>query len=269
MNPRSALLYDREAVSQTYFFPHPGAPLPPPSKGGGPVALALPDGTQIAAYRHGPLDAAVTLLYLHGNGETISDQLDLWPAWARAAGAGVLFVDYPGYGASGGRPCLTSCRQAAAAALAYLAREEGRVLLVGRSVGSIFALDAAAASPQHAAGLLLESGVADLAQRLELRWPAIAAGDPTLDRDQLLAEVRRDFDHQAKLRRLGCPVTVLHCRNDSLIPSWHAERLAGWTGENLLQLELFPGGDHNTVHLVNGAAYQAALGRLVRAVGRG
>jgi len=254
-------LYDRPEVCSTYFFPQPGVPLPARA-GAGPVALALPDGTPISAYAVRSLDGAPTLLYFHGNGETIADQLGHWPDWAREAGANIFFVDYPGYALSRGDPTFTSCRQAARAALDHLLDQGERVVLAGRSVGSIFALDAAAARPDRVAGLMLESGVADLWQRLELRGPWHAVG---FDPARFEQEVKRDFDHQAKLSSLGCPILVLHTRQDSLIPCWHAEQLARWAGERLLRLVLFEEGDHNTIQLLNEAAYCAHLGALVAA----
>jgi len=261
-------LYDRPEVCRTYFFPQPAGPLPE-SDNAGPVALALPDKTQIQGYWSRPLASAPTLLYLHGNGETIGDQLMHWPEWAREAGANIFFVDYPGYARSGGRPTFTGCRQAARAAFDHIEAEGTRVIVAGRSVGSIFALDLAAAVPGRLAGLMLESGVAELVQRLEMRWPAIAAGSGAdIDRDRLVAEVARDFDHRAKLSRLeqGCPVLVLHTRMDSLIPSWHGERLAEWAGDRLLRLVLFEEGDHNSIQLLNGEDYLRHLTELVSAV---
>lgn len=262
-----APLYDRPEVSRTYFFPRPGPPLPATADAA-PLPLSLPDGTRLGGYWSRPLPAAPTLLYLHGNGEIIADQLDVWPTWARQAGANIFFLDYPGYATSEGEPCFSACRQAAAAALAWLVEQDAPVILAGRSVGSIFALDAAASAPEPVRGLWLESGVADLTQRLAVRWPVIAAGSGRdIDRRALEAEVARDFDHRAKLARLRCPVLVLHTRDDDLIPCWHGERLAQWAGENLLRLELFPRGDHNTIQWVNGEAYPGLLAQLVGASG--
>jgi hypothetical protein len=276
-------IYDRPEVCRTYFFPQPGGALPA-LPGAGPVALALPDGTPIQGYWSRPLggertpssqggvfsggENAPTLLYLHGNGETISDQLPVWPDWAREAGADIFFIDYPGYGESGGVPTFTACRQAAQAALFHLEALGVEIIVAGRSVGSIFALDVAAHNHARVRALMLESGVADLSQRLAIRWEAICAGSGAdIDRGQLEAQLALDFDHRRKLERLdpGCPVLVLHTRMDSLIPSWHAERLAAWAGDRLLRLELFEEGDHNTIQWLNADHYRQLLRELVSA----
>jgi pimeloyl-ACP methyl ester carboxylesterase len=259
--------YDHPRISERYFFPLRG---PAPQRGPEqtPLRLTADESTEIAALWIHPLPAAPTLLYFHGNGEQIADQLDHWPGWARSAGLNLLLVDYPGYGASGGLPSLSSCRQAARSALTWLlAREDvPQILVGGRSVGSIFAIDVASACPpERLAGLLLESGIADVVQRLSLRVPYEDLG---LDRARVEAAVARDFDHASKLSAVGAKVLVLHCRQDSLVGAEHGEALARWAGKQLLELLLFEQGDHNTIQWINEAPYRAALARLVAALPR-
>jgi hypothetical protein len=261
-------LYDRREVCETCFFPQPHAPLPVVDRAG-PLDLHLPDGVRIGGYWSRPLAGAPTILYLHGNGERIVDQLGHWPEWARQAGANIFFVDYPGYASSDGEPTFTSCCRAAAAALEHLLGHEERevpaVVLMGRSIGSIFALDAAArASSPRLRGLVLESGIADLKPRIDMRVPYEQVG---LDRRAIYAELDEDFNHERKMRSLGCPVLILHTRHDSLVPSWNSQKLAEWAGPKLHRLVLFEDGDHNDIQWVNGAEYQAALTDFINALG--
>ena len=263
----AAPLYDHPAICQTYFFPMPGGPLPAGPRSA-PVPLNLPDGTAIGGYWARPLQRAPTLLYLHGNGECIADQLEHWPRWAEDAGANVFFVDYPGYASSRGVPSFTSCRQAARAGLEYLlsrpAEQVPSVVLAGRSVGSIFALDAAAAAADdpRLRGLLLESGIADVAPRLAMRVDYKREG---INRATLEAQLSQEFDHQRKLAALRCPVLVLHTRHDGLVPAHNGEQLARWAGDGLFRLVLFERGDHNTIQWINQAAYRQHLGQFLAA----
>jgi len=248
--------YDHPEISARYFFPMPGPPLPA-TDDGAPVALALPDGTPIGAYWHRPLKAAPTILYTPGNGECIADQLDHWPMWAEAAGANIFFVDYPGYATSGGTPSISRCAAAATAALDFLlARPEDEVpavLIAGRSVGTIFALHTAwQAGSDRVKGLVLESGVADLKKRLDLRVPYEALG---MDRGAIEAQLDEDFDHRRKVGELRMPLMVLHTRHDDLVPSWNGEKLAEWAGDRLFRRVLFERGGHNDIQWVNQGAY--------------
>ncbi len=263
-------LYDHEVVSAAYFFGRPTSPLPEDDHAER-VPLRLEDGTEIAAWRLRvtPGKPRPVLLYLYGNGETASDQLMHWPAWAGEAGLDLLLVDYPGYGASGGRATFGGCAEAARVALAHLlarpADDVASVIVAGRSAGSIFAIDAAAAhaDEKRVAAVLLESGIAELTGRLADRAPWAELG---LDRERLIEEVARDFDHAAKLATLRCPVLVLHTRHDGIVPVEHGERLAAFAGDRLHRLVLFENGDHNSIQLINEGGYREALAELVERV---
>ena len=264
----SEKLYDRPEVSQTYFFPQPGGPLPRTGDAG-PASLSLADGTPIGGYWSHPLKGAPTMLYLHGNGECIADQLDHWPTWAAEAGLNIFFVDYPGYASSDGLPSLGTCCQAAMAGLDFLLQCPGEVVpsvvLAGRSVGSIFALHVAgAARSPRLKGLMLESAIADLKPRLEIRVPYEHFG---IDRTAINQQLDRDFDHRAIISGLSYPALILHTRHDSLVPCWNSEHLARWAGRNLHELVLFDQGDHNTIQWLNEAAYRHALCSFVAASG--
>ena len=100
-------LYDAPEVCATYFFPQPHAPLPIVDRAS-PRDLHLPDDTRIGGYWCRPLAGAPTILYLHGNGERIADQLGHWPVWARQAGANIFFVDYPCLWSTHWRPSRAS-----------------------------------------------------------------------------------------------------------------------------------------------------------------
>lgn len=259
--------YDHPALSRAYFFPQPPCPLPLGVRAG-PGWLEVAGVGRVSVYRARPLDAAPTLLYFHGNGERIDDQLERWPDWAQGAGLNSMYVDYPGYGLSEGSPSLSSCCATARAALQALldapADEVPGIVVMGRSVGSIFALHAASSLPSpRLRGLVLESGVADLVPRLAMRVRYEALG---LDREAVEAALRRDFDHRARLASLTVPVLVLHCQEDGLVPVHNGAQLAAWAGERLFALELFEVGDHNSIQQVNAPAYRARLADFARAV---
>ncbi|MCC6749523.1 MAG: alpha/beta hydrolase [Deltaproteobacteria bacterium] len=253
--------YDHPAIGGAYFFPTPGV-LPAAQPGVTELRLGLADGNHVRAYWSKTRPGAPTLLCLYGNRGLVADGLAGWRQRADQAGLNLLMVDYPGFGGSGGTPSFSSCREAANVALRYLLgrsrAEVPGVILFGRSAGSTFALDAAfQAASRRVLGLVLDSGVADLQQRIDVRGLDYAGLG--IDVAALRTAVRRDFDHRAKLRALQCPVLVLHTRADAVVPMDHAERLAEWSGDRLHRLVLFPRGGHNDIFEANAPEYRTAF----------
>ena len=161
------------AMQERITFPAPRAILPDPVQTvgyGERIELRMQDGTQLVGWylpaaegegaARGRREAA--LLWFYGNGETIGA---IWPTIRdfRPPNAALLVVDYPGYGASGGR--ATEAGMYEAADLAYnalIARpdvDRHRVYVYGRSLGS-------AAATVHSLGdLYLDAGDMPIAER--------------------------------------------------------------------------------------------------------
>ena len=108
------------------------------------------------AYTGGkPFDATLPcVVFVHG---ALNDH-SVWTLlarWFAHHGHGVLAVDLPGHGRSGGRP-LASVEAAADWLLATLdAAGVARAALVGHSMGSLIALEAAARAPARASRLVM------------------------------------------------------------------------------------------------------------------
>lgn len=159
----------------------------------------------------GPVPVVIST---HGNGEVI----DLWVEdfrRVRDAGVGVLLLEYPGYGRSGGRPSERSITATAIAAWDWLAArpevDAGRIVGWGRSLGG--GAVCALAAERSLAALVLESSftsVRDMARRMGVVGPLVL--DP--------------FDNLHQVSRFDGPVLVLHGRRDGVIPFEHGQRLA-------------------------------------------
>ncbi len=116
----------------------------------------LIDGREAYAYTGGkPLDATLpAVVMVHG----AIDDHSVWALQSRSLahhGCGVLAVDLPGHGRSAG-PALASVEAAADWLLSLLAAAGvERALLVGHSMGSLIALEAAARLGERALGLVM------------------------------------------------------------------------------------------------------------------
>jgi fermentation-respiration switch protein FrsA (DUF1100 family) len=158
---------------------------------------------------------APAVIFLHGNFELVDEWMSSFEA-LRAAGAGVLLVEYPGYGRSTGVATQTSVSGSAVSAWDLLAAKVGevdptRIVALGRSVGSGPACALALERPL--AALVLSSGF---------------TGIRAYARRYLLPGflVRHPFDNETVVRAFEGPVLVQHGTRDGTVPFQHGVRLA-------------------------------------------
>lgn len=233
-------LLDHPVISERYFFPRPDQP--PEYRD-----FLTPDGVRLRCFEHRPHPGVKTLVHYHGNGEVVADYLHDFVGDVAELGLNVLLVEYRGYGGSTGQARLgkmlddvTTVREGCG-----LASEE--VVLYGRSVGAIFALEWISQDPE-VAGLVLESGVADPHQRLALRLDPAELG---VDQETFLAACAQRLSHQSKLSNYHGPLLVFHAINDSLVELNHAQLHMEWSKSPDKKLVTFHRGDHNTILTYN------------------
>ncbi|MEP0753040.1 alpha/beta hydrolase [Trichocoleus sp. Lan] len=210
---RSAIFIYAFLCFYAYFFSDRMIFVPQPSSyrdSSEILKLTTTDGVQIsAAYLPNP-NATYTILYSHGNAEDLFDVLSVRQG-LRDMGFEVFAYDYRGYGTSQGTPTERNSYRDIDAAYTYLTQQLGvppnRIIAYGRSVGSGPAVDLA--SRQPLAGLIVESAFIT-AFRVLTRIPIVP-----FDR----------FRNLDKIKKVRCPVLVMHGRRDEVIPFWHGEQL--------------------------------------------
>ncbi|MGC2208699.1 MAG: alpha/beta hydrolase [Candidatus Korobacteraceae bacterium] len=195
-----------------------------------------------AAYLPNP-EAQYTLLYSHGNGEDMGDDLPILEDYRRA-GFAVFAYDYNGYGASGGRPSEAAVYRDVEAAFDYLTGTlhvpPERVIVFGHSLGAAAAIHLAAIRP--VAGLIAQA-------------PFLSAFR-VVTRIQIVPWDK--FNNARTIGRVHCPVLVAQGRNDEVIPFWHGERIYGLANPPKEHIWL-DGAGHNDVMLVASRPYLAAI----------
>ncbi len=232
-----------------------------------PFFVAATDGeSQLACFRSTPHPEAPTVIHFHGNGEVVSDYVpDMADEFAKL-GVNVLFAEYRGYGGSTvASPALGGMLDDAAAVLAASGDPPENIVLFGRSIGSLFAIELAARFP-NIRGVILESGIADPLDRTLFR---VSPEELGVSHAALAEAIAARLDHRAKLGRYRGPMLVLHAANDQLVIPSHAERNFAWsaaaTGEK--ELVLLPRGNHNSIFLSNYVQYTEALRRFFARLG--
>lgn len=211
----------------------------------------------ISAYWYRPLGGAPTLLMFHGNGEVITDYLYDYHRVIESIGLNYAIVDYRGYGLSSGTPSLSGLLEDAHATWSYFTEkldlDPGDIILMGRSLGSIPALEIASTSARGCRAVIIESGIAALHRWVESMKPILESTG--LDFKKLSEELRRNLDHKAKVEKISRPMLIMHTELDHIVPSWNARDLYSWANPKTTVLKIFPQGDHNTIFYMNAEEY--------------
>lgn len=252
MNDTASLL-DHPLLSARYFYPWPNRFDDPFYVDG--------DGFRLGCRYRRVDPAAPTVVHFHGNGETVADYVGEFEERIAALGANLLLAEYRGYGMSSGAPALAGMLDDVRLIVEAAAVDPARVVFFGRSLGSLYAAHGAGLYPR-AAGLILESGIADPLERTLVRvepWQLDA------DLDSIRRAVDRDLNQRLKLAGFGGRTLVLHTRNDDLVGIAHGEQLHAWANEPK-RLVVFERGDHSTIMPANEEAYFAAVAELIRQV---
>ncbi len=240
---------DHDIITTRYFFPRPGEPADIEYVDAGDARLAC----HRADFGH-----RVTVVHFHGNGEVVADYLPGFAHHLDELGANAFFAEYRGYGGSTGTPRLAAMLDDVDAIHDAVGRPDHQIIAFGRSIGSIYAIEFASRHPDIA-GLVIESGIADVLERILVRAEPTTLG---ATREQMEQQFDQLFDHRAKLADYPGPTLVMHALHDHLVDHSHAERLTQWAGERA-QLVTFDEGNHNTIFPRNRDAYLAHLGEFI------
>jgi hypothetical protein len=195
------------------------------------------------------------ILYYHGNGEIAADYDDIADLYTQMDMA-LLVMDYRGYGTSSGTPTPSNLISDANALFAglhdiFAAYElaPAQVYVMGRSLGSVPAIEIALQGGKRLSGLIIESGFADtfgLLERLGLQAQGVN-------------EDQHGFGNAQKMERITTRTLILHGRNDVLIPPADGQALYDHCAASDKHLVLIPGAGHNDIMLVGMKHYFEAI----------
>lgn len=202
-----------------------------------------------------------TVIHFHGNGETVADYIGDFEKRITGMGANLLLAEYRGYGMSDGVPGLVSMLDDVRVIVSASGVAPESIIFFGRSLGALYALHGAHLYP-GAAGLIVESGLADPLERILARIEPYQVGATM---ETLRGAVDRHLNQREKIAGFTGRTMVLHTRNDDLIHLSHAERLYDWAREPK-ELVIFERGDHNSIMTVNMEAYFKAIERFICAI---
>lgn len=251
-------LIDQSFLPAYLFYPRREYRKPPP--GAFDLNVAVEAGVSLSCRGYPADRGALWILFFHGNGEVACDYDAIAPYYNRA-GLSLLVADYRGYGASDGKPTFAGMvkdthviLEAAGAELPARGFQPGRLWVMGRSLGSISALELAYHHPAALRGMIIESGfisVVRLINHLGLPSP----GD--------LSGLEREYIERA--RAVTVPALILHGEADELVPLAQGRELYDSLGSPQKELVTIPGAGHNNIMFVGLKEYLAAIRKFVDA----
>lgn len=208
------------------------------------------DGVRLTGWYVPAPDARFTVLFCHGNGGNIMHAMDAISQF-HEMGLHCFVFDYRGYGNSEGRPTEVGTYLDARAAFDWLTQAKqvpaDRIILCGRSLGAGIA--AHLAVEVQPAALVVEGAFTS--------YPDIGA------RFYPYMPVRRfarfQYDTLAHIKRVRCPVMVVHSKDDEVVPPDFGVRLFEAAGEPKQFTEI--AGSHNDGFHLSAGRYKEAWTR--------
>jgi pimeloyl-ACP methyl ester carboxylesterase len=240
--------------------------------------LARADGGNLAWIR--AAGQRPTVVFLPGyRSDMAGEKATTLAAFCAARGQAMLRFDYSGHGASDGAFEDGTIGAWAADALAAIdALTEGKLVLVGSSMGGWIALLTALARPARIAGLVGIAAAPDFTETL--MWAAMAPAErATLLRDGVLRVPSQYGESYAITRALiedgrnrlvlngpiaiDCPIRLLHGQRDPDVPWETALRIAERVTSEDVRITLVKDGDHRLSRAQDLALLQQVLGALL------
>lgn len=225
---------DDPNISMNSFYPRQGWTTPP--EGVQDYMINVGDDIGLSCRFFPYANAAPTILFFYGNGETAMDYDSIAPFYNQI-GLNFFVADYRGYGKSGGSPSFTAMLSDANTVLEAMqvvlgaSGYNGPIYVMGRSMGRHSAFELASKEDPGISGVIIESGRPSLGQ--------FTGGLSEQQASDLEAAYR------AKAASIAIPVLVIHGEMDALAPLDDAEEMF----QNFASIEkkmlMIPGAGHN------------------------
>jgi hypothetical protein len=190
----------------------------------------------------------LVILFCHGNAGNIGHRLSTLKIF-QELDVDTFIFDYSGYGESQGVPSEKAVYNDVLSAWNYLVKVRGippeRIIIFGRSLGGSIGAWLAKEHPPHA--LIIESTFTSMESLTKEIYPYLPV--------RLILKYK--FKTQEYLKKVTCPILVIHSTDDELIPFAQGQSL--YEGINTKKEFLQISGDHNDGFLMSGKRYVNGL----------
>lgn len=204
------------------------------------LGVIVAENTSIYCRFYGTNSDLPWMLFFHGNGEVVSDFDNIAP-YFKQIGINIVVADYRGYGNSEGKPSFTNLINDAHIIYKTIREEikkrgyNNKLWLMGRSLGSISALELALNYQDEIQGMVIESGfysISELIKHLGLPHAGIDL---------------RNIEERCKetVGTIKIPTLIIHGENDVLVPAKQGRYLFEKIASKEKHLLLIPSAGHN------------------------
>ena len=203
-----------------------------------------------------------SILYFHGNGETVASH-DWVAPFYNQRGINLFVADYRGYGSSNGKPTISNMIGDAHTIFKgfnEIIEKEGfkrGLFIMGRSLGSMPAMELAYNYQDDIRGLIIESGTANNFRRL---WDYLG-----ITKKEAILSEESLFLNKVKIKQVHKPTLIIHGEYDQIISVKEGEELHGNSGAQDKRLLIIPGADHNDVMIVKQSLYFDTIEKFIKA----
>ena len=227
--------------------------------------IEVENGVKVGVRFHLINNSAPTLLFFHGNGEIITDYDDIAPFYNQK-GFNFIIADFRGYGFSNGTPNAKNTQSDAHMVLDYILSYlqensyTGSLCLMGRSLGSVSALELAGRYPKDFSGLIIESGFADEEPLFKLI--GITAEQAGFSKED-------GFLNGEKIKKYTGPLLVIHAEEDHIVPFSQGQDLYDFCPSKEKTFLPIPNANHNNILGVSFQKYFEEITRFISALKKG
>ena len=209
--------------------------------GGEDITFNSVDGTKLHAWYFEKPGATETIVFFHGNAESIEHSGPWIGEFAASLNANALIFDYRGYGKSEGKPHQQGLVQDGLAAIQWLSNRTGRssdqFVYFGRSLGGGVAIQVAREKPPKA--FVLVSNFSSMVDVAANAYPWLP----------VRAMMRNRYESAATIAEMDVPLLQIHGDRDCIIPIELGRKLQEAAATTQKQFLAAAGKGHNDLHL--------------------
>jgi alpha-beta hydrolase superfamily lysophospholipase len=252
-------LFDRPEILMALFHPRPEWSFNLPQNNLETLMIPVDSDVEIQAQVYLASPEAPNILFFHGNGEIAADYQEIAPFYNNRM-INLAVVDYRGYGRSTGIPSVSAMMKDSHTIFAFFKnwlkekKFAGKVIVMGRSLGSAPALEIAHCHEDELDGLIIESGFAYASPLLRLMG---------VDMEELGLTEEQGFRNTEKILGFHKPTLIIHGQYDHIIAIQEGEILFHACPAEEKRFLRIAGANHNNVFFAGMTDYMEYIEWLI------